>query len=67
MGPEDKTCRNAATVCRAFETSRRRDVLSFKHHAVLAPLNYKPELVDELLDWCEAPKVKAAVRGLRRI
>jgi hypothetical protein len=24
---------NAAMVCQAFETSRRREVLSFKHHA----------------------------------
>jgi hypothetical protein len=30
--------RNAASVCKAFETSRRREVLSFTHHAGVAAL-----------------------------
>jgi hypothetical protein len=34
---------DAATVCRAFETFRRRKVLSFGHHAVLASLQ-EPEV-----------------------
>jgi hypothetical protein len=35
-GPAFGACMNAASVCRAFETSRRREVLSFKHHAAVA-------------------------------
>jgi hypothetical protein len=37
-GPDFKTCANAANVARAFETSRRRKVLSFSHHAEVAAL-----------------------------
>jgi hypothetical protein len=37
QGPSFQTCANAASVCRAFETSRRREVLSFGHHAEVAP------------------------------
>ena len=37
-GPDFKTCANAANVARAFETSRRREVLSFSHHAEVAAL-----------------------------
>src|SRR5205807_728541 len=37
-GPAFQTCAHAATVCRAFETCRRRQVLSFKHHAEVAAL-----------------------------
>jgi hypothetical protein len=50
-GPDFGTCANAASVCRKFETSRRRELLSFKHHAVLARL--RPAEADALLDWCE--------------
>ncbi len=32
QGPSFQTCANAASVCRAFETSRRREVLTFGHH-----------------------------------
>ena len=35
-GPDFQTCMNAASVCRAFETSRRREVLSFRHYAEVA-------------------------------
>ena len=52
-GPELQTCKNAAAVCRTFETSRRRDVLSFKHHAEVASL--VPAEADTLLDWAEEP------------
>jgi hypothetical protein len=38
-----QTCRNAASVCQKFETSRRRDNVSFDHKTV-APLN--PEIAD---------------------
>jgi hypothetical protein len=52
-GPDFQTCMNAASVCRAFaETSRRREVLSFKHHAEVMALSKKQ--ADRLLSWCEA-------------
>ena len=47
----DRTLANLRTVGRAYQPSRRRDRLSFSHHADLAG---QPEHVqDELLDWCE--------------
>jgi hypothetical protein len=52
-GPSFGACRNYATVARAFETSRRRDVLSFGHHREVASLS--PEDADRLLDWAEQP------------
>jgi hypothetical protein len=54
-GPDFQTCANAASVCRSFETSRRRELLSFRHHAEVAAL--PPDEADALLDWCaETPK-----------
>ena len=53
-GPAFQTCRNAASVCRAFQdTSRRRDMLSFRHHAEVSSLPF--EEADRLLAWCEEP------------
>jgi hypothetical protein len=52
-GPAYQTCRNAASICDAFELSRRRDSLSFKHHAEVAAL--APAEADALLDWAEEP------------
>jgi hypothetical protein len=52
QGPSFKTCATAASVCRAFEPSRRREVLSFGHHAEVAALDVKE--ADRLLDWAEA-------------
>jgi hypothetical protein len=40
-------------VARAFETSRRRDVLAFSHHREVALLS--PEDADRWLDWAEEP------------
>jgi N6-adenosine-specific RNA methylase IME4 len=37
-GPAFQTCANAASVCIAFETSRRRELVSFSHHAEVAGL-----------------------------
>ena len=37
-GPAYQTCMHAAAVCPAFETSRRREDLSFRHHAEVAGL-----------------------------
>jgi hypothetical protein len=51
QGPSFQACMNAASVCRTFPTSRRREVLTFKHHAEVAPL--EPQEADRLLDWCE--------------
>jgi hypothetical protein len=42
---------DAAMVCRKFETSRRREVLSFKHHREVSAL--PPAEADALLDWSE--------------
>lgn len=50
-GASYKTCKNAASICREFERSRRRDLLSFTHHAEVASL--PPEQADQILDWCE--------------
>ena len=50
-GRSDKTLANLRAVGRAYDSSRRREQLSFSHHADLAS---QPEHVqDELLDWCE--------------
>jgi len=50
-GPNYFSCMNAASVCRAFTTSRRREVLSFGHHREVAGL--PSEDADALLDWAE--------------
>jgi N6-adenosine-specific RNA methylase IME4 len=51
QGVSFASCMNAARVCKRFPTSRRREVLSFEHHAVVASL--PPNQADALLDWCE--------------
>src|SRR5260370_31753516 len=51
QGPAYQTCANAAAICRAFEISRRREVLSFSHHAAVAAL--APPEPDGLLDQAE--------------
>jgi hypothetical protein len=61
QGPSFKTCASAASVCRAFEPSRRREDLSFGHHAEVAALDVKE--ADRLLDWAEAA---IATTGKRR-
>jgi hypothetical protein len=43
-----QTLRNAASVCSAYELSRRRDKLSFRHHADAAAL--EPDVRERLLD-----------------
>jgi hypothetical protein len=50
-GPDFKTCANAASICRSFECSRRREHLAFTHHAEVAAL--PPAEADALLGWCE--------------
>jgi hypothetical protein len=51
FGRDFGSLRNLASVARAFETSRRRDTLSFTHHAEVASLD--PNLADELLERAE--------------
>ena len=51
QGPGFQSCMNAAAVAQAFETSRRREVLSFSHHAEAASL--AADEADALLDWAE--------------
>ena len=54
-----QTARNALTVAKAFELSRRRDDLSPQHHAEVA----NREDAAELLEW--AAENKATVKELR--
>jgi hypothetical protein len=51
-----------ASVCRAFESSRRREVLSFTHHREVAAL--PPEQADRLLTRAEDERL--STRELRR-
>lgn len=52
FGREFQTLANMASICRAFTTSRRREHLSFTHHAEVASLS--PAKADALLDQAEA-------------
>jgi hypothetical protein len=51
-GPQPQTLMNWASVSRAFEPSRRREVLPFSHHAEVAGLAEHD--ADNLLNWCES-------------
>jgi len=57
-----QTFANAASVARKIETYRRRELLSFSHHAEVAPLD--PDKQDELLD--KAEKENWTRRDLRK-
>jgi hypothetical protein len=48
-GPRFQTCMNAALVCRAFETSRRREVVSFTAHGevTVLPVEWQDKILDE--------------------
>src|SRR4051812_42880679 len=50
-GMNFQTCRNAAWVAAAVETSRRRDVLAFGHHEAVAAL--PPDEQTKWLDFAE--------------
>src|ERR1035437_5874421 len=50
-------------VCRKFETSRRREDLTFKHHREVAAL--PPDEAEALLDWCEETPNPRSTRELR--
>lgn len=51
FGREFQALADMASVCRAFETSRRREHLSFTHHREVASL--APEVADSLLERAE--------------
>jgi hypothetical protein len=68
FGLEPHTIENYAAVCRRFDVSRRRERLTFSHHAEVASMDIADEQ-DELLDWCEEtlpatgrPRSRAALR-----
>ncbi|MES2782939.1 MAG: hypothetical protein V4657_09090 [Pseudomonadota bacterium] len=70
FGKEFGSLANAASVCRVFETSRRRERLSWSHHVEVAPLS--PEQADEVLEQAEqigmsVMQVRAVVRELQGI
>ena len=44
-------CRRRLSTCKAFKTSRRRELLSFKHHAVLASLKVLEHLQNRFRAW----------------
>jgi hypothetical protein len=52
--PDKHTLENYAAVAKRFPHSRRREHVSFKHHAELAALTTKDQ--DALLDWCDRPQ-----------
>jgi hypothetical protein len=62
FGLEFGTLANLATVSRAFETSRRREHLSFTHHAEVAAL--PSEAAEQLLE--KAEREHLSTRDLRR-
>lgn len=62
FGKEFKTLANIASVCRAFEPARRREHLSWSHHAEAAALS--PNAADMLLDLAERDRLsKAQIRA----
>jgi len=62
--PSFQACKDAAFVCRSFETSLRRDVLYFQHRREVAAL--PPDEADALLDWCEETPKPRSMRVARR-
>lgn len=66
IDPDDldlHTIQNAASVCGRFPISRRREAVSFGHHATVAAL--EPEIADRLLDV--ATERKLSVQALREV
>lgn len=56
-GPAFQTCMNAASICRAFETSRRREVVSYATHQEIASIDDE-EWRSKILDWVEETRPK---------
>jgi hypothetical protein len=63
FGLEFQTLRNAGVVAQKFEMSRRRDALTFKHHAEVAAL--PPATADAFLAQAEAEGL--STRNLRKM
>ncbi len=64
IGTDLRIRRDAAWLAEKFETSRRREDLTFKHHAEVAAL--PPDEADAPLDWCErAPNGKPLAHNER--
>tara|TARA_R110002124_G_scaffold160502_1_gene327759 strand:- start:12258 stop:12821 length:564 start_codon:yes stop_codon:yes gene_type:complete len=61
LGKSLGTLKNLGSIARKFEKSRRRDLLSFSHHAKVASL--PPDQADDFLDCAE--KEKLSVRDLQ--
>jgi hypothetical protein len=64
IGVDYQTARNCGTVAGVFELSRRRDKLSFSHHAETCAIE-DPAMQDKLLDWCLSGEKRKTVRELR--
>lgn len=72
-GPAFQSCADSAYVCKAFKTSRRRELVSFNHHREAAAL--PPEEADKVLDWCEEvlqdtdrlPTIKATREKVKQV
>jgi hypothetical protein len=60
-----QTCENYASVARRFKPTRRREVLSFAHHAEAA--YFEPDEADELLDWCLKDSANRGIRTTREL
>jgi N6-adenosine-specific RNA methylase IME4 len=50
-GPSLRVCRNYAAIANSIDVSRRRDTLSFKHHAEVAALPVDQQ--EEILTWAD--------------
>lgn len=64
FGLSPGTLKNYASICKKFEPSRRRDGLSFEHHAAVAALD-NPDEQDRLLRRAEDERLTA--RALRAV
>ena len=62
LGINYQTARNCGDVSKTIQLYRRRDNLTFSHHAEVCPIEDEP-MQDKLLDWAESEK--ATVKALR--
>jgi hypothetical protein len=56
LGLNYGTIHNCGSVAKAFEFSRRRENLTFGHHAEVMAIKDK-QVQDRFLDWCEEPMI----------
>ena len=64
IGVDYQTAQNCGQVAKKFQISRRREKLSFSHHAEVCPID-DPAMQDKLLDWCLSGPKRKTVRELR--